>query len=261
MRDPGAAPAVTLVMVNHNTRAATELALREIRRRTRYPDYSIWVIDNASANGSATALTALARELGFSLVPSSEARPHAYWLDYAMDRVETPYWVAIDSDLLVVRPDWLTQLVRAMEADPSLFLLNAERVPAEVVQDPHEGRWLEGGERVSSWLFMVRTAIRGQIRASFAFSREGVNPATGRERVFDTGGRLLQTMRQRGMRYRAMPPRFKLAYYHFGAMSYLPASQPSSAWHRFKEEQGRDIEARLLRSRRAMSATPLATAT
>jgi glycosyltransferase involved in cell wall biosynthesis len=248
---------VTLVVVNHNTQATTELALREIRRRTRYPAYQIWVIDNASTDGSADALPALAREIGATLIASTEPHPHSYWLDHAMAHVDSPYWVAVDSDTLVIRPDWLWRMVRAMEQDQSLFLLNAEAVPPEIVQDPIEGRWLEGGERVSSWLFMVRTALRERLGESFAFARRGVNPATGREQVFDTGGRLLQAMRQRGIRYGAMPPAFRLSYYHIGAMSCLPGGRPASAWQLFKEDQVRDVESRLVRARRAMAA-PLA---
>lgn len=217
---PRDAPAVTLYVVSYNTRHATELSLRSMRRYTRYPNYSIQVIENGSKDGSLEALRELRDELGFDLVESREPRLHAHWLDHALQTAATPFWFAVDSDLALLGHDWLSDMMRRFEADPGLFLVGAEAVPGGVGVEPVGGKKVEAGEHVSTWLFGVRSGLREHVGSSFAFHVEGIDPESGLERVYDSGGKLLSDMRERGLRYGYMPVWFLAKYYHFGSLSW-----------------------------------------
>jgi len=214
------APAVTVYVVSYNTRAATELAIRTLRRHTRYPNYTLRVIENGSTDGSLEALRTLKAELGFELLEAEAPHLHAHWLDYALRETATPYWFAVDSDLVLLGRDWLADMMVRFMADRDLYLVGAEQVPGGVGVEPVGGKTVDAGEHVSTWLFGVRTDLRLLVDTSFAFHHGGTDAETGIERVFDSGGKLLFDMRERGLRYGFMPAWYLAKYYHFGQLSW-----------------------------------------
>lgn len=252
---PASSPPVTLLVVSYNTRYATELALRSLQRHTRYPNYEIWVVENGSTDGSLEALRPLRDELGFRLIESPDPKLHAHWLDYAMTHVGTPYWFAVDSDLLFLGRDWLADMVATFEADPHLYLVGGEAVPGGVGVEPVGGKTVESGEHVSTWLFGVRASLRERVTSSFAFHKAGVNPETGLERVYDSGGKILADMRDRGLRYGYMPRPFRLKYHHYGSLSWAFSYDVPAPYRELKTRQLRDIERRVRALRRSGSAT------
>ncbi len=242
------APSVTLFVSSLNTRFPLELTLRSMVKQTRYPNYSIVVGENASTDGSAEFLSAVARQLPLRVIASTAPKLHSEWLDDLARQVETKYWVAVDSDMLFLGRDWLSDLVRRMEADPSLHLLAAERnAPSRDYREPVSGALIDTGETPSTWLFCVRTSLREKVRSSFAFHKAPPSTPGGNVLCHDTGGRVLHEMRERGLAYAFMPRSFRWKYHHFGSMSWIASCSPPEAVRSLKAYQLSDIRRRLAR--------------
>jgi hypothetical protein len=241
-------PAVTVFISSMNTRGALELTIRSLMRNTSYSNYRIWVVDNASTDGSYEYLQSLEGNLLVTVTRSSCARPHGEWLDEVMSSMSTPYWVAVDSDMLFLGRDWLSDLISAMEADPEMYLLSSEqRRPVPGFIEPVSGETIDLGEAPATWLFCVRTSLRDRVQSSFLFCVDHVDQITGRKSCYDTGGKLLADMRNVHLRYAYMPRWYMWKYHHFGSMSWGGIADPRSVRSRFKSYQARDIRRRLRR--------------
>jgi hypothetical protein len=184
------------------------------------------------------------------LITSPRARLHSEWLDEMFRTVDTPYWFAVDSDMLFLGRDWLADMLSVMERRPDLYLLAAEpREPRLHFVEPVSGEVIDLAEAPSTWLFCVRTSLRDRLQTSFAFHKDGVNPETGNLRCSDTGGKLLADMRANGLRYAYMPAWYRWKYHHFGSLSWGAAAagdDPQVGWKRFQLD---DIERRVMNLR------------
>jgi hypothetical protein len=115
---------VGVVMVSYNTVAVTAQAIYALLRTVRTPGIRLVVVDNASTDGSARLLTALAEAGLCELIANSEQRYHGPALTQAMDHLAAtqtadgrvgPVWV-LDSDCIVLRPDTLSAGVDVMRS-------------------------------------------------------------------------------------------------------------------------------------------------
>jgi hypothetical protein len=238
-------PAVTLFISSLNTRYPLELTLKSMLRHTRYPNYRLWIGENASTDGSLEYLESLCGALPLRLMRSAEPRLHSHWLDEMFQTVETPYWLAVDSDMLFLGSDWLNDILSLLESDPELDLVAAERRdPIPRFTEPVSGEVIHLGEAPSTWLLAVRTSLRERLQSSFAFTVYAQDEETGMKRCYDTGGQLLADMREHGLRYRYMPASFTWKYYHFGSLSWVHTAKGSGEHQQFKRYQLRDIQRR-----------------
>jgi hypothetical protein len=115
---------VGVVMVSYNTVAVTAQAIYALLRTVRTPGIRLVVVDNASTDGSARLLTALAEAGLCELIANGEQRYHGPALTQAMDHLAAtqtadgrvgPVWV-LDSDCIVLRPDTLSVGVDVMRS-------------------------------------------------------------------------------------------------------------------------------------------------
>lgn len=103
----------TICIVNYRTLEMTRLALRCIRKFTKYP-YEIIVVDNDSKDES---LEYLKRLKWIRLLQRdtkddvSGSRSHSEALELGYKHCKTEFFVSMHSDALVRRANWLTHLV------------------------------------------------------------------------------------------------------------------------------------------------------
>src|SRR5690349_15157914 len=118
----GAAERVGVVMVSSNTIAVTAQAVYALLRTIRTPQVRLVVVDNASTDGSAQLLAALAKAGVCELIANSDQRYHGPALTQAMDHLAATQtgerrvaavWV-LDSDCIVLRSDTLSAGVELM---------------------------------------------------------------------------------------------------------------------------------------------------
>jgi len=109
--EPGKA---TICLVNYKTEELTRLCLRSIRKYTRYP-YEVIVIDNGSADASLEYLKSLDWITLIERSPEEMTRTGSWAqgtaLDLGLAACRTEFFLAMHSDAIVHKENWLTELV------------------------------------------------------------------------------------------------------------------------------------------------------
>lgn len=250
--NPASLPPATVFTSSLNTRDSLELTLRSLSAATRYRQCKLWIGDNGSTDGSVEFLDELAAAIPMRLDKRPEARRHYLWLDEVHQTVDTPYWFAVDSDMLFLARDPLIDMVAVMERHPDVYLVAAEKREPEFDHPaPVTGEPLDLGEAPSTWLFCVRTSLRDRLQVSFQDGVHSTNEETGKKFCYDTGGKLAHAMRENGLRYHYMPKWFQLSYQHFGGLSWSTKMDviPDEEYQRAKQRQLEHIRS-LVRSDR-----------
>ncbi|MGH9124779.1 MAG: glycosyltransferase family 2 protein [Acidimicrobiales bacterium] len=154
---------------------------------------------------------------------------HGTTLDWLCDRVTTPFTVTLDSDVEILDPRWLPEMLSLMERQQLVALgpyepgkggYQARLAPHLLVLRTEEVRTLG-----TSFLGGTTTADPEerrrweQRRPSFAVGLRDLAgyPTTT---VYPTGAVLFQTMVARQMRWQALPPELAATFHHFGHMSW-----------------------------------------
>ena len=245
-RPAGAAPAVTVLVTNSNNLAPLELTLRTALMHTGYPRLEVAVADNGSTDGSLELIDRLSAVHPVRLL-NGPAREQHLWYDYALAHVETPYWVGIHEDLLFVAPDWLDDLIAFMEARPDVDLLCGDAFPvSRGYVEPVGGQTVDLEDALSTWIFCVRTSLRGRIGTSFEYHSEW-DEARGRTVLYDLGGKLMADMREAGLGVATMPVAWRRKWHHLANLTWAFRTEMPPAVRAFKTHQLRDVDRRLQR--------------
>jgi len=145
-----AVPTVSLLVAVMNEIDVIERCVRSMVE-SDYPQLEVIVVDDASTDGTAERLDALARELGFTLVALASNRGKKHALVEGAGHARGEVIGFTDSDC-VLAPDALRRCVAALVAHPGLGAvsgharaLNADQSLLTKVQDT----WYEGSFRVA----------------------------------------------------------------------------------------------------------------
>jgi glycosyltransferase involved in cell wall biosynthesis len=122
---------VTLCVVNYKTLDLTRLCLRSIRKFTRRP-YEVIVVDNDSQDASTDYLRSLSWirlvERKDKTTDRSGGYAHAAALDMALEQTQTEFFVAMHSDTVVHRDNWLADLLARFGNDPKIACVGGGKV-------------------------------------------------------------------------------------------------------------------------------------
>jgi GT2 family glycosyltransferase len=105
-----------VVVVNWNGAHLLPDCLSALQRQTR-TDFQVWVVDNASSDGSRELLAERYPEV--RVLTNPENRGFAGGNNTALREVTTPYAVLLNNDA-TPEPDWMEHLLAPLESDPSL---------------------------------------------------------------------------------------------------------------------------------------------
>ncbi len=237
-------PPITLFISSLNTRYPLELTIRSLLKNTRYPNIRFLIGENASTDGSATYVESLdLGDIPVEIIRSSKPRLHSDWLNEVARSIETPYWFSVHSDMLFYSGDWIVDMMKYMESQPDIYLLSAEKqAEAKVSIEPISSKKVLSHEQLCTWLFCMRTSYRDKIQTSFDFVKEDPDPHTGVIPIYDTGEKLLEDMKNNGLRCEYMPKWFMKRYYHFGSLSYAFDVSQRGNHQNFKSYQMSSIQ-------------------
>jgi glycosyltransferase involved in cell wall biosynthesis len=239
-------PPITIFLSSFNTRYPLQLTIESLRRCTSYANLRFLIAENASTDGSREYLEEVSKKLPIEVIHAPSPRMHKEWLNEMYQTISTPYWFAVDSDMLFMGRDWLADMLRVMESRRDLYLLSAETIPPLYgVVEPVGGEVIDLGERFSTWLFCVRTSLRELLKPEFGFVVDRIEPGTGRKFCYDVGGKLLADMRAKNLAYSHMPFGFRQKFYHFGSLSWSVNGGERSGYQKLKQMQSEDIRRRV----------------
>lgn len=121
----------TICIVNYKTLDFTRLCLRSIRRFTRYP-YEIIVVDNDSQDASVEYLRGL-RWIRLIERRADTSQPgggyaHAAALDLGLQNCNTEFFVAMHSDTIVHKDNWLADLISCFGGDENIVCVGSDKI-------------------------------------------------------------------------------------------------------------------------------------
>lgn len=239
-------PEVTIFITNINNRYPLELALRSLRSTVIYPNFRIVIADNGSTDGSVAFVRSLIAEgWPIRLLEHGKPKHQPLWYDQMMEEADTPYWVGIHEDMYFLNDGWLLDLIARMEKQKDIDLLGgAYFAPKRAVREPVKGGLVDIAESLSTWIFCMRTELREKISSTFQ-DHKRLNEETGRQLIYDQGGKLIEDMRAAGLRYEVMPDWYVLKWQHIANISWGFKAGMSDAVRAYKLHQLRDVERRV----------------
>ena len=115
-------PLVTIAMINHRTPELTKFCLRTLKRHTDLGKVKIVVVDNDSQDESLEYLRSLKNITLIERTNITEIPTvmHANALDMALEHADTPYFLSIHTDSIVLTDDWLDFLISEIEKSPDI---------------------------------------------------------------------------------------------------------------------------------------------
>ncbi len=108
---------VTIIVLNWNGKDVLPGCLEAIRRQT-YTDFSVWVVDNGSTDGSDLWVRKHHPEV--TVIAYEENRGFCKAYNDVLPHVTTPYVALMNNDV-VAGPQWLQALVTTMDEDSQLW--------------------------------------------------------------------------------------------------------------------------------------------
>lgn len=136
-------PLVAIVILNYNGRNYLEQFLPSVLATT-YRPFEVVVADNGSTDDSIAFLEQHYPTI--TLLKNPDNLGFAGGYNWALERVEAPYYVLLNSDVEVT-PDWVNPIIRLMESNPSIAACQPKLLS---YKDPHlfeysgaSGGWID----------------------------------------------------------------------------------------------------------------------
>ena len=216
-------PSVTILCATFNARDAVRLTFASLQRHTPEPRVLL-VADNGSTDGTLDDLRALPWVEIFELDSD-----HGGALDYLVTRVQTDYFLTLDSDVEFFQSGWLTAL---------LEIARREYLDALGAFEPAIGNYQP---RLAPHLCLFRTDPFRRLETSFrelaSFTdqaesarfraRDRSIPLTASEvatytaaRFYPAGALVFERLQQHAARWSDLPPELGQMFRHLGHMSW-----------------------------------------
>ncbi len=244
-----ASPSVSVYVATLNTKAATELCIRTIRRYAGHP-FELVVGDSGSTDGSLDRLRRFERSGWLRLEVAAEGRRHAEWLDHWLGSCPNRYAVFVDSDMEFLRGGWLADLVATAERDHAALVTSRIHDDTRGYVDP-QGVSVRWAPRPTPWLMLVDVEqVRTIEGASFGLRKRDDPERPGAKVSYDTAAFLYGQMLEHGMTVSTMPDGWSDCYHHFGGMTWIRARAGTRPMRRVKQAlKGAHIRWRLALAR------------
>src|SRR5262249_22448276 len=116
-------PKASIVIVTYNNLELNRLCLESLLRFTEWPNYEVFVVDNASSDGTPEYLSGVTREFpGLRVILNQKNVGFAAANNQALREATGEILVLLNNDTVVPR-GWLTRMIRHLHQDPSIGLI------------------------------------------------------------------------------------------------------------------------------------------
>jgi len=124
-------PSVSVVIVNFNGKDLLKTCLTTLLE-TDYPNYDVIIVDNASTDGSLSAIKSVVdSDSRVKLVKNADNVGHSEGCNIGAQMSKAQYVVFADSDIEFFSNDWLAELINTMKKDKTVGLAQAKIVLSE----------------------------------------------------------------------------------------------------------------------------------
>lgn len=202
-------------MASFNTRSATELCIRSLRRTTR-TELKFRVGDSASTDGSSEMIRELEQTHQLCAEVVDQPRRHHEWLDSWYGITSADYLVFIDSDMDFRDKGWLEILISTAESRGAALVTGRMKADSSGA-----GNYTRRAECPEPHLLLLdMRLLRGRVTTSFGWYEEEEPGSGGRKVGYDVGGRFMYELRRQGLIATAIDPEFRSMYRHWGRLSH-----------------------------------------
>ena len=116
-------PRASVIMLTHNKLPLTHLCMESLCRNTKYPNFELIVVDNASKDGTRDYLEGLQSLLpNFQVIFNASNGGFAQGNNIGIMRSRGDYVVLLNNDTILT-PGWLTHLIGYLERDPQVGMV------------------------------------------------------------------------------------------------------------------------------------------
>jgi len=162
-------PLVSIVVVSYNNLPLTQRCLESVLQDTEWPNFELWVVDNASQDQTPAFLQRLAqRDPRVKVILNEENRGFAAANNQALRLASGDYLVLLNNDT-VVPPGWLAGLVRHLASHPDWGLVgpvtnwigNEAQIPVGYRNVTEMARWVfqHARENAGKWFEIPVAAL------------------------------------------------------------------------------------------------------
>lgn len=139
--------------------------------------------------------------------------------DRELPRLETPFVATVDADFEILRPGFVSLMLRALRADPRLMAFSTDYSPAAVTWEPYKGHHILLNERNHTWFCIYRREAFEVSQVSHAYHRELLDEGPVRISGWDSSAYFQKALRDQGYRLEYLHGRLRHQFIHYGAFS------------------------------------------
>ena len=235
-------PEVTILCATRNGRDVVRLTLSSLRRFT--PEiYRILIADNGSTDGTLEYLSGLEWIHLFRRDRRRRRTSHGATLDWLAQKVETRYFLTLDSDVVFLRHGWLSELCKTLRVRKLAAVGEFERgvagyrpqlAPHVLLLDTKRFHALGSSFKSSVRIHDPAEARRWHRRPNSEYLSEAELRSYRSAAFYSTGAVLFERMVETGARWALTPSRTRQKYHHLGHMSWGAGEAPVAKAHREK---------------------------
>jgi hypothetical protein len=157
-------------------------------------------------------------------------RSHGAWLDLWTNMCTTRYAVMVDSDVEILKSDWLEVLLNTAE-DSKAAIVCAEILEEVPNYVDYTGVARRLARRPSAWMMLVDVE-KCRDRASWQFAMDNDPNIPEQQWGLDTGAQLMRALNLAGETVVAAPTALQRSFRHYGGLSWVKVTRTKGWRHR-----------------------------
>lgn len=110
-------PSVCIIIATWNSRDLLEQCIGSLKKNTEYPNWSLWIVDNASTDGTSSFVRGRWPEANLLCLEENEGLVPSF--NRIVSQVDADYYIRLDTDAFV-QQGWLAPLVEAIESSEKI---------------------------------------------------------------------------------------------------------------------------------------------
>ena len=144
---------VSILILTYNNKMLLNYLLKSIIKRTHYPNYEVYVIDNASIDGTEGMIKKKYDWVKYIRNNENLGFIRAYNAIYK--KIQTDFYLTLNDDTLIITDNWLIKLINSIEENKDIGAI----YPLEIIP-PEIGKISKKGEKIKEINIFLKEKIK-----------------------------------------------------------------------------------------------------